>query len=120
MTNENEPNDVPGTANLVAYGSTISGTLSPDDMVDQYIFKVPSDQSGKSRLIVRLLSQGDYIIYITVWNDKDEQLFKQSLGGIQTLSAVVGASTLYLVEIRIVFYLKSDVIYQLVMSKETK
>ena len=88
-------------------------------MVDQYIFKVPSDQSGKSRLIVRLLSQGNYRTHITVWNDKEEEMFNKLFYGIQTISAVVGTSTLYF-EIRIEFFSNSDVNYQLVMSKEVK
>jgi hypothetical protein len=72
VSSELEPNDRPGAANVVDYGSTISGKLTPDDPIDQFIFNVPTDKTSKSRLIVRLINSGIYFRSVSVWNSKEE------------------------------------------------
>src|SRR3954464_2744086 len=40
VNNELEPNNRLGEANVVAYGSTVSGKISKDDPTDHFIFNV--------------------------------------------------------------------------------
>jgi hypothetical protein len=57
-TSELEPNNRPAEANVVAYGSTVSGALGNNNLSDYFSVATPPDQTGQSRVIVRLIQYG--------------------------------------------------------------
>jgi hypothetical protein len=120
VNSEAEPNDRPATANMVAYGDTVTGKLTPDDVVDQFIFKVPNEQAAESRLIVRFLTSGMYLSAVSVWNAREELLLKSdAIIANQTLSKVISKSTSYLVEVRVSTFtqMTNEVDYEIVLSR---
>jgi hypothetical protein len=118
VSTELEPNNRTGAANVVNYGNTISGELTPDDRIDYFIFNGPPDKTSKSRLIVRFLSSGSYNGYVRIWNNKEELLYEDTTVPRKTVSKVISASSSYLVSVGAKIYDRTPVMYEVRIAEE--
>lgn len=92
---EAEPNDAPTLANIIPYGVAVEGEVGNGD-VDYFVVNVPEDQKGRSRIIVRQVSNPRYRTVRLF--DADETQIYDALSS-STVSRGVSPSRLYMIAI---------------------
>lgn len=122
VSDEFEPNNRPGEANVVGYGATVSGTLNGHDPIDHYVVNAHQEQMSPTRFVVRFISSGFYVTDITILDSKEETLASGMIGvGPRTISKSVRSSSSYLVQVRLNNDIaEGDVNYEVGVYKETK
>lgn len=99
---ESEPNDSVPAANRIALGETVAGALTqpvPEDTFDYYLLELPAPPTPK-RVVFRTRGEGSvYRAYITVWNEKEEELADTSAPVGDTISLELPPSPAYLIRL---------------------
>jgi hypothetical protein len=87
---EKEPNDLIGNANMVALGSTIRAKINDDNEYDVFTFVAP-DSKKNIRVILRQTHPSGFYPRVTVYDYTESQIFKENGRADATLSLQIKA-----------------------------
>ena len=85
-TDEHEPNNEIGEANLISLNTTVKGAIAPD--TDQDVFKIQTANPGlfKVRVILRKKTLGGFFAFLTVYNAVESKVAEKGESGEETIS----------------------------------
>jgi hypothetical protein len=101
VKSEQEPNDSVGSANLIALGQTISGTLAAaEDAADYFALASMSETRGSKRVVLRTRGPASgCCASLTVWNQKEEEIAGGSSIIGSTISVLAPPAEAYLIRV---------------------
>lgn len=103
VSEELEPNDSIGSANVIEVGQTLAGSLTVSegqDGLDYFVLQSPTEPPRPKRMIVRTRGSASYYrLKLTVWDGDEQELAEEQARAGDTISIEVPAAAQYAVRL---------------------